>query len=85
VKKPTTDDCGNQPRAYVLGRLKDFNIGVFETDEVDWYEIIDSSGDSENLFLTDPIPARMVIHLWRRFGCAAGMSVTDFVDRSKLH
>lgn len=84
MKIPTTGDNGAQPREFVLQRLIDFGIGVLKLED-DWFEITDRDGDMEVMWLTDPVTARQVIHLWRRFGCHEGMLQTDFVDPKTKH
>lgn len=84
MKLATPGDNGSQSRSYVIQRLIDFGIAVAKVDE-DWYEVTDRSGDMEILFLDDPIPAMMVVHLWRRFGCFEGMLPTDLVEPKTRH
>lgn len=84
MKLPAGPLDGAQPREFVVDQLIYFNFEVLALGD-DCYEITDADGDSEVVLLDDPVPARMVIHLWRRFGVLNGMLITDFVSPAKLH
>lgn len=84
MKLPTEGDNGSQPRDYVLQRLIDFNIGIQRLED-GLYEVSDSDGDIEVLWLDDPVNYRQIAHLWRRFGHREGMLITDFVAPRVVH
>jgi hypothetical protein len=82
LKVPASPTDGTQPLEYVLGQLRYFGVEVVELGDSQ-FELTDSDGDPEVLFLDDPVTARMVVHLWRRFGQLHGMLPGDFVKPSE--
>ncbi|WP_313424196.1 hypothetical protein [Stenotrophomonas rhizophila] len=84
MKIPLPGDDGSQPRSYVISRLIDFGIGVHLLEE-NTYELTDADEDVEVVILKDPVNHRIICHLWRRFGHAAGMLITDFVAPKTCH
>lgn len=47
----------------------------------DWYELVDRDGDSEVLYLPNPVPREMVVHIYRRFGELHGFEITALVKK----
>lgn len=83
MKLPAGPMDGAQPRSFVIDQLIYFGVGVQAVGD-DCYELTDNDGDAEVVLLDDPVPSRMIVHLWRRFG-HHGMLITDFVCPIKPH
>lgn len=84
MKVPQSPTDGAQRRDYVLAQLQYFGVEVIDREDGS-YELVDQEGDSEVLYLDDPVLSRMIVHLWRRFGQLHGMLPTDLVEPKKVH
>lgn len=84
MKVPQSPTDGAQRRDYVLAQLRYFGVEITDLGNAA-YELVDSDGDSEVIFLDDPVLSRMIVHLWRRFGQLHGMLPTDFVEAKTVH
>lgn len=70
-----------QPRSHVLGVLKKYGVQVFPSeDSSDWFELVDSDGDSIVIHLSNPVLRAQVVYLWRRFGELHGFLITELVS-----
>lgn len=71
---------GAQPRSHVIGVLKTYGVQVFPADDSsDWFELVDSDGDSVVVHLPNPVLRAQVVYLWRRFGDVHGFPITALV------
>lgn len=68
MRRPRPGDDGSQPRARVIEALLQVGCRLrrgFDPDEI---EIEDEDGNIEHHYLADPVDAKMVEYLLRKFG-----------------